>query len=870
MSNLMDGPAAPCFAPLRISGNHSLADLPALGASEGMAKTAEQAPRGSAVGWGIPFEIGEQVIVLTGESFRTAVEPVRAGWLVFMHTTDVMPPVRNEDGFVSPARGMVPLNQHLADYVIEYADGSEVCAEVRQRHQVDAYTHSWGEQPFQSVWMHKPQPLRSGLSDKQPLGDWGFLQTRAGGGDGAAWMNYLWAWQNPHPEKEITALRFEPTGDALLVVSAVSAGTVSDQPLRWQRRRKALLRLPEGTAFQPGVDDEGLLAQIRLDLGQVISAQPRLVYLDADWESSYNNQVPQVSPNEILVEYTAHPDACFHLWDGQVLPLAGISTTVRQLQPPELRPSDAGIIVPVAPSHQRVTLRIAEKGSRRPVSVKLHLHGEAGEYLAPVDRHRIINPAWYEDYSVDFMHRWAHSTSYVYGETDVDLPLGKVYVEVSKGFEIRPVRKVIDVGGDTTEVVIEVEKVLPWRERGWVTADTHVHFLSPGSAMLEGAGEGVNIVNLLASQWGELMTNVGDFDGRTTYGAGAEAGPDGDGEYLVRVGTENRQHVLGHISLLGYRGRIIAPMTTGGPDESAIGDPVEVLLTEWARQCHKQGGVVVLPHFPEPRAEHAASIISGDIDALEMTSWGDLYSGINPYSLSDWYRYLNCGYKVAAVGGTDKMSADTAVGTVRTYARIPAYQPFTYEAWMEAVRRAETFVTYGPLLEFNVDGKPMGSRFGMSASRGTVDITWQVSSVTIPVSEVQLVVNGEIRECEDLAPEGGTGSWRVRVDKSCWLALLVRGHYADQPSIIAAHSSPVMIDVAGSPMLPAADALTILEQIEGALAFFDTIGTRAEDVAYKRMRLVLETAHRELHNRMHQEGHFHEHTPPTDHPEHHG
>ena len=87
--------------------------------------------------------------------------------------------------------------------------------------------------------------------------------------------------------------------------------------------------------------------------------------------------------------------------------------------------------------------------------------------------------------------------------------------------------------------------------------------------------------------------------------------PGGDGEYLVRVGTENRQHVLGHISLLGYRGRIIAPMTTGGPDESALGDPIEILLTEWARQCRKQGGLVVLPHFPNPRAEAAASIVSG-------------------------------------------------------------------------------------------------------------------------------------------------------------------------------------------------------------------------------------------------------------------
>ena len=169
------------------------------------------------------------------------------------------------------------------------------------------------------------------------------------------------------------------------------------------------------------------------------------------------------------------------------------------------------------------------------------------------------------------------------------------------------------------------------------------------------------------------MTNVGDFDGRNTWGS-RETG--GDGEHLVRVGTENRQHVLGNISLLGYSGRIIAPMTTGGPNESALGDPIDVLLTEWARQCHRQGGLVILPHFPDPRAEHAASIIEGDIDGIEMTSWGDLYSGINPYSLSDWYRYLNNGYLVPAVGGTDKMTALTAVGTVRTYAHLPEGTPF--------------------------------------------------------------------------------------------------------------------------------------------------------------------------------------------------
>jgi hypothetical protein len=846
MKKLIDGPASSCFKPVALQRGKPLEELKDH-LSAAMAGVIDQAPWGDAVAWGIPFKI-DGVLLIKDEPISVAMEPLQTGWLVFMHTTDELPFASRPDGITKPMRGSGLLNEHLANYIVQYADGSEARVEIRSRHQIGLYTHRWGEQSFQSVVAHKPYPVRA--SHEQPHEIWGISQMRVSSDYWFQWKNWLWAWQNPHPEKAITGLRFEPVNGCILI-SAISAGTASDQPLRWQRRHKALLRLPEGLAFQAELDEAGLLKQVQIDLGQVISAQPRPVYPEADWERSANNQLPAISENEILLEYTAHPDANFHLWDGQTIPVSQVEQGQNGLP-----------VSPVPAATQRVTVKVVEKGSQRLVAAKLHLHGAAGEYLAPVDRHRIINPSWFEDYSADFTHLNIHSCTYIPGETVVDLPTGTVYLEISKGFEIRPVRRVIEVQPETEELVIEVEKVLPWRERGWVTADTHVHFLSPMTAMLEGAAEGVNIINLLASQWGELMTNVGDFDGQMTWGS-KEAG--GEGEYLVRVGTENRQHVLGHISLLGYQGRIIAPMTVGGPDEAAIGDPIEVLLTEWARQCRKQGGLVVLPHFPNPRAEHAASIVSGDIDAVEMTSWGDLYSGISPYSLSDWYRYLNCGHLLPAVGGTDKMNAYTAVGTVRTYARIPAGQPFTYTAWMDAVRRAETFVTYGPLLDFSVEGKPMGSRISMPAGGGTVDITWQVASVTTPVSRVDLVVNGEIRESAPIDPAGGSGSWHVRLDRSAWLALLVRGQNPGRPEIIAAHSSPVMIDVAGSQLLAAADAVTILEQIEGALAYLDTVGTRAEDRAYKRMRLVLETAHRSLHNRMHQAGYYHDHDPLTNH-----
>jgi hypothetical protein len=138
-------------------------------------------------------------------------------------------------------------------------------------------------------------------------------------------------------------------------------------------------------------------------------------------------------------------------------------------------------------------------------------------------------------------------------------------------------------------------------------------------------------------------------------------------------------------------------------------------------------------------------------------------------------------------------------------------------------------------------------------------VAWQAASVTVPMTRVELVVNGEIRESAAVAPGAASGHWSVKVDRSAWLALLVRGHQPGKPEMIAAHGTPVLVTVEGSPLLAAADAVTILDQIEGAIAYLDTVGTRAEDRISKRMRLALESAHRTLHNRMHQQGHYHEH-----------
>ena len=830
--------------------------------SEELVNCKESIPCGADVRQGIPFEFGKKggnnIFLLKdkAESFIPNEPLIDYTYLVFAHSADMKKNIPHSDGIFNPMMGNPRLGEVVCEYGLEYEDRTSHEVKIKRRFNINEIMLDWGAGAFEAVPAEKPgsnltvsEYFERGLTPEIP---WGESQTRVKPGDVyGRYALWLYALENPYPQKKITSIHFTPINGTVLI-SGITGCSLNSNPFNWQSRKKAVVTLPEGVK----VNRHGDYENIHLDLGQIISVQPKLDYDNGTWESGYNNKQPISSDNTVIIEYTAHPSAFIYLDESKesAIPVS------------ELQQANGNVngfaYARVPEASRRVTFRVKDKTTGRAVPVKIHIHGASGEYLPPLNRHRIPNRFWYEDYSADFVHG-SHLCTYIDGEAEYRLPLGDIFIEVSKGFEIKPVRQKYYITETTEEITVELERVLSWREKGWVTADTHVHFLSPQTALLEGEAEGVNIVNLLASQWGELFTNIGDFDGKTTLGSRENGGT---GEFLVRIGTENRQHILGHISLLGYEGRMILPLTTGGPDESALGDPVEETLCGWAQKCREQNGVVVLPHFPNPRAEGSAAIVSGLVDGVEMTSWGDLYSGISPYSLSDWYRYLNCGYNVPAVGGTDKMSADTAVGTVRTYAKIKD-KPFTYENWKEAIKSRCTFVTYGPLMEFTVEGTQMGGGLVMPGTGGTMQVEWKVSSITVPVTKIELVVNGETREVYSANPGQCeySGSWPVKVEHNCWIALRVRGRQPGKVEMIAAHSSAVMVNISGESCFNAADAMTILEQIEGAVAYVSTISTKADEKVYKKLMMTLTSAHRTLHNRMHQNGVYHNHNIVEDH-----
>lgn len=827
---------------------------------------------------GVPFDFGSadgpDVVILDGSPVSIELHDREAGYLVFVHavedrTTNYL------TGFADDTIDGLELGDHVSDYTIEYTDGKESVVPVLRRFAIQQSRSGWGSAPFAAVAAGDDEVFPSGdesallgqpmLTDADlvespgsPLRDvvaelYGWAhETRIRSaytrgmlnGGGSLW---LYALAVPDPSRPIRAVTCAPR-DERSTLYALTATALTGHPLRARMRQKLRVQVPDGFSL----NDVDEMEEVAVDLGTVISARAALEYDHTDWNTATPVVEATRSTHEVVVEYHAHPSARLYVGDD-----------VYDLDD-RIAEASRGAVVTIPPAHRPVKLRFVDPGTSNKAAVRLHLHGSAGEYLAPRGHHRHVNESWGHDRAGEFLNM-ENQYAYVDGECVVDLPLGTVFIEAVRGYEHLPIRTSFEVTQDTNELVFEHEKSLRWRERGWVSADTHVHFLSPHTARLEGEAEGVNVTNILASQWGEMFSNVGDFDGRTTLGASTV---DGTGEYLVRVGTENRMQVLGHIGLLGYSGPMIHPLCTGGPDESAAGDPLEVSMAQWAQQCIDQGGLVVMPHAPFPQLERAADLILGLVHAVEM---GDamnplhldpdhpLNLHVSPYGLADWYRYLNLGLQVPLVGGSDKMSASHLLGGIRCYAQLGA-RALTYENWMAAVKEGNTFVTIGPLTTLQVEGVSPGGQIDLPSGGGTLHVEWQVESARLPIDRVEVVVGGHAAADTGvggaLASEGAA---TVSVSEPTWIALRVRGSYRGLDEV-AAHTSAVQVRVGGEQPFSPVDSVSVLEQIQGAIAYVDTIATRPEARRYHAMRASLEAGYNRLHQRMHAAGVFHEHT----------
>ena len=411
------------------------------------------------------------------------------------------------------------------------------------------------------------------------------------------------------------------------------------------------------------------------------------------------------------------------------------------------------------------------------------------------------------------------SYAYIDGRCQGWLPRGDVLVDVARGFEYEPLRQRVTIEPGQQRLELRLRRWTDMNAQGWFSGDTHVHFLSTQGSLREAQAEDLNVVNLLQSQWGSLFTNTEDFVGEPLFTR--------DGRTMVWTNQENRQHLLGHMILLGLR-QPVYPWCSDGPSEAELGGTLDTTLAAWADACHAQGGTVILPHFPSPNGEPAALVATGRVDAVEMIVHA-------PYNHLEYYRYLNCGYRLPLVGGTDKMSSEVAVGQYRTYVNLAQDEAFTYASWCRNLRLGRTFLSGGPLLEFSVDGAEIGDTVRLPAGGGTLSLAASAGSI-LPIHTLQIVHNGEVVAQTD--EPGGTRKLTLRaevpVDRHGWLCARVGGpsyepvaHHDVWARGVFAHTSPIYVAVADEwSMADQAGLQYMARLVEGGLAYVRELAPR--------------------------------------------
>jgi hypothetical protein len=458
--------------------------------------------------------------------------------------------------------------------------------------------------------------------------------------------------------------------------------------------------------------------------------------------------------------------------------------------------------------------------SRAAVFARVRIEDEAGGYWPPRGHQKNIRVGWREDVGGDV--KIAGKTyAYVEPTFTADLPLGEYTITVEKGMEYAPATSKLVVAGQPETLTVAIGRVADMAHDGWYSGDTHVHFLNDQTALLELRAEGLNVINVLATRWGELITNVQEVTGAPSR----VSLPDG----IVYFNEETRHGYLGHAVLHRLK-TLVYPLSWGGPSEGVSGEFDYPPMAVQADKTHAQGGLVTWAHFPFPGAEAAVDIALGKIDSVDLFTWGDAFadipsptgSGVIAGPVSAWYAFLNTGFKLPATAGTDKMLNVQVVGSVRTYVRVDG--KFSYDAWLNAMRDGRTFVTTGPLVSLSVNGKPIGSTLELKAG-APVEIVADVRAPfdRYPIDSLEIVAGGKVIAVA--RNDGGASALHLThsfvPDRSTWVAARAHGSTllpyqvwsvlgpSGQGIPAMAHTSPVYLTVDGAPIRSRDDARSL-------------------------------------------------------------
>jgi hypothetical protein len=232
-----------------------------------------------------------------------------------------------------------------------------------------------------------------------------------------------------------------------------------------------------------------------------------------------------------------------------------------------------------------------------------------------------------------------------------------------------------------------------------------------------------------------------------------------------------------------------------------------------AKAARAQGGAVTYAHPGYSAAidnfsarELPVDLALGEVDAMDVMS-----NNPEEFAMENWYRLLNCGFRLAISAGTDSFTnvADHYVpGGHRVYVHTGA---LTYDKWIAGYKQGRSFATNGPMIFLKVNGKEPGDEISLPAGRHRLRVSVEMQSPVSKEDRLELIVNGQARPV----------SKEIEIDRGSWIAARVMGPWRRSilnDTAAFAHTSPVYVRVGGQLARSPADARFWAEWIDQVIA----------------------------------------------------
>lgn len=420
------------------------------------------------------------------------------------------------------------------------------------------------------------------------------------------------------------------------------------------------------------------------------------------------------------------------------------------------------------------------------------------------------------------------------GVFEITVPARSVLLHVERGKEYLPVNKEITIHeNQTTNIVIFLKRWINMVGLGWYSMDVHCHFGADSLDILKQTAfaDDINFEPVLSVWNRRRYKPIEDVWSGNPKDAGCYADP----THLITFRNEEIERIggapfesIGALLMLGLSKLIQAESHTF---------PCDAMLARFAKTHSPQ----CIIDMDKPNwGENVVGVALGLFNSVQLCHnhyhrYSDLHMGwgMAEFPISSeqkeslfnstnniYYHYLNCGFKLAATGGSAMGVMRLPLGYNRTYAKLSG--DLTESNYLKAIQQGRTFATSGPMLFLTANGLDCGETIQHSIKKNDpIHIHAELKSIN-PIDYLELIYNGKVIKkvlLEDRIPApilNENIDFELTPLRSGWIAARALFHtvngYRRQT-----HTSPIYIQVDDKPTAFKKDAEILIQWVDRLL-----------------------------------------------------